>query len=503
MLRTRLVLPLCLLAACARDPQPTAAPAGPASAPEVVASEAPPGARQVFNDRSPALLKRALADESAAGWLGRLEAIRQVRRERPSGFAPLLAARAERSRDDLEQAAAIDALALAYPGEAAGLMPKLASSFAGEPSDERRLAASILRYRLAGCHGLALDLLARGKHAEALYAARDLVIGVGQPILPELKSRAEGVGDVPTLARVLASTVGGVGDTTADVTALAASAWPRAAVAAFAEHYRASAIPALRQALAAEACDGRAETITALGSLGDTESAAAILKLLSDADPRERPAFLLALGRLKCAEALPELLNASRDAVPAHGADGDTWPVAQAALAGLARFPGEEAYDALVAALARTSRPAVVVTAAVALADRGERVALSSLQDAAAALGRANQPLEAIAVADARDRLAGEPPPRRDVLAYVLRYRIGDGVGMQESFSIVADQPLLPVDAPGRVLRSQIDAATVTQESIGLTREDVAAAIQLRNSRRLDRLEFAGDKVDEVDLIAR
>jgi hypothetical protein len=186
-----------------------------------------------------------------------------------------------------------------------------------------------------------------------------------------------------------------------------------------------------------------------------------------------------------------------------HEPDGDTWPTAQAALAGLARFPGEEAYDALVSALARTSRPALVTTAAQALAIRGERAALSPLDDAAAELARDDHQVEAGLVADARDRLAGEPPTGGDVLVYVLRYRDGDGQGLRESFAIVADQPLLPVDAPHQVLRSGVEGASVTQESITLSREDVAAAIQLRNSRRLDRLAFAGDKVDEVDLVAR
>lgn len=449
-----------------------------------------------------ALVRATLVSDDETAWPVRLEAIRRSRRARDAAAAPLLVERAERARTPLEQAAALDVLAAAHPQACADASVRLAASFVGEREDEARLGAALLRHRVPGRVGPGLALVARAG-AEALFSARALVRAAGSEAMPALEEIAEGGGPsaLTTLAAVLASEIGGKPDVGAEAARLAAAAWPRRATAAFAEAYGSAAVPHLRAALAEAGPEGRAEAAAALGRFANADACQALLVASRAArDPGERAACLLALGRLGCSEALPDLLAACRDPSTATDADGrPCWPVAAAALAGLATMPGEDALAALAAAVGRMSRPTLVAVAATALADRGDQSVLPLLEQAVGELTSVDDAaMREVAVA-AR-RLAGEFQPP-EVSAFLIVYRTaGRSGGAPVRWALLTDSPLVPAESP---VHAQSGDDLVEQRPLSLTRDEVSLAISLRNRRMLDQLAIQGERVDDVDLLAR
>ncbi len=497
---TAMPVALAWLTACAGDqPRPEASPTlTPASTPT-------PSVRDLFNQRSQGLVVLALTDDSDGAFLPRLEAMRELRRARFSGCASALVVRAERSRTDIEQAEALDTLFACYPREASAAVARLAEAFAGETAEERRLADVILTHRDAEHYGVALRLLRVANGPEPLFHVRHEIVACGEPMLDQLRPLIAD-GPLGALARMLAAAISGGGDLDGDLSALRAAGFPHEALRAFVELHHQAAIPGLRAALDADGPD-RAEAVLALGELGDGTSSDAIRACLRAAeDVGTRCACLLALGQLGIAEAAPDLIAACDDATEIPGATykagrtvygGPTRPVAQAAVAGLAKMPGEAAYEALTSALRRSDRPLLVEAAAAALSMRGDARAVPELERAQEALAREGHAAE-FTVADAIAALSGHRRERGGVLVYVVSYRDGG-----KPFTIIVDQPLLPVDGPGQVLLGAMEPCSVSQESFTLTEDEIAAAINMRNHRTLDRLGFGGQHVDDVDLLAR
>jgi hypothetical protein len=494
LLVASLGLALCLAHGCGeRD----------AGLPAVVAPQTLPDLQA---DHDGERLRLALADDHASPWVVRLEAIRLMRRERPAGGAELLRARALSCRNEFEQAAALDALVFAYPAQAATLVAGIMAAFHGEAQDAQRLAVILLRYRLQAGYGVAIDALVQASPS-AIFSARALVLQAGPAILPALRSAHPATLGCRLVISMLIHRLeqeSGAASTglRSDGEALAQAGFPEAAVTVYAETYGLRAVPVLQQCLQSDGVQGHGEAASALADLGEEAATSEIAHLL-EATPAhevgERASYLLALGELRYAPALDALITASHDEEMIRDADQiPTWPLAQAAITGLARFPDEAAHDALIAALTRSDRPAVVLSAANALALRGDRSAAAAMLRAADALLAHGAKVESDAVISAQQRLVGQDSEQRVILAYVVRYQSPAG-----SYSVITDQPLLAMDAPGRVVKSAVDRALVSQESLLLSRSDISTAIQLRNSRMLSHLRLGGDALDDVDMIAR
>ncbi len=517
--RWALVLSLAL-AACG-DPPRTADPA-PAAPPV-------PDVAHLARDRSPALLAAALAADGDDAWPARLEAMRQIRHQRPPGLAPALEHRVLITRSEQEQAIALDVLFTAYPAEAAAAVARIQAAFAGEQPDLDRLATAVIARRCVPGYPAAVDLLEAGGESD-LIARAGVVNGAGAPLAVEFQRRAALPG--ATAARhaldlALAALADPTGDTAVVDAAVVAAQYPPGATAVALARPLPAAGTLARQAWA----DGvvRPEVIDALARAQAKETAPALLALVhpgpasataaalssttataTAAAPEvplaTRAACLRALGAFTAPEALPDLLFAAGDSTVVPGESlvsgglrygGDTWPLAEAALAGLATMPGDQAWQALLDALVRTDRPAVVVAAADALARRGDPRALPELDKARAALDAAGD-AAAGDVTDAMgvlEKLNRKGHQDTEYPAYLVRYR-----GPDLAFTLVTDQPLIP--SAGLVVARNA-TWNISQESFAITAAGIASAIQLRNSHHLDRLRFGPDAIDEVDLLAR
>ena len=478
--------------------RPAASPAAAAAAP---AAE-PVSMVDLRGDPSSGHVSSALADATAAGWAVRLEAIRMLRRVRLPGFSATLAGIASGTRSPFEQAAALEALAVGYPDDAASQLRALSAQFHGELPDEERLAVVILRYHVSACYDLAIDLLCDAG-TDALFTTRALILASGPGMAPYLSRPRQAGLQLRTLLAVLASGAAGAPHAQADAQRISDANFPGAAVTAYSEVYRQQAVPLLQTCLQTDNGLGHPEAAEALGTLGVATAGADILRLLQGlpeipATVTQRATYLLALGRLSFTPALDSLITASHDSASVTDHDGVTvWPISQAALAGLAHFPQQEAYDALISALAMTDRPAQVVAAAQALLDRKDQAAERSLADAARQLQAAGSFTEASLVAEDHERLLGLNRSRRDILAYVIRYHSPEG-----SYGILTDQPLIAVDEAGRTLRAHELSTTVVQEAIMLSRIDIGVAIRMRNDQALGRLKLGAEPIDDVDMIA-
>jgi len=453
-------------------------------------------------DPSAVHVAAALADTTAEGWASRLEAIRMLRRDRLPGFAATLSGIAQATRSPFEQAAALEALAVAYPDEAPAQLRILAAAFHDELIDEQRLAVVILRYHVAACYDLAIDQLCAAG-VDALFTARTLILASGPTIEPLLIEQRQAGLQLRTLLQVLASGVTGARNGQADGQALGDANFPGAALTVYAEVYGRQAIGLLQTCLQSSDVLGHPEAAEALGALGVEACAPDILRLLTDLPETpdtlsQRATYLLALGRLSYAPALDLLIAASHSSASETDKDGVTvWPLSQAALTGLALFPQPEAYDALISALALTDRPAQVVTAAHALLLRKDQAAERALAEAARQLQAAGAFTEASQVAEDHERLLGVSQQRRVILVYVVRYRFAAG-----TYGLLTDQPLIAVDEAGRTLRSHEQTTSVDQEAIMLSRSEISSAIRMRNDQVLGRLKLGPEPIDDVDMIA-
>jgi len=487
------------LGGCFARSDPSAASAAPAAA---APTPEPVSLQDLRGDFSQAHVTSALADATASGWAVRLEAIRMLRRDRLPGFSATLAGIAQATRNPFEQAAALEALVVAYPDEAPAQLRALATAFHGELPDEESLAVVILRYHVASCYDLAIDLLCEAG-VDALFTAHDLVLGSGPAMHPALvRPRAVGL-QLRTLLQVLASGVSGATSCTSDGQALSDANFPGAALTVFGEIYGRQAIILLEKCLESADVLGHPEAAEALGRLGVEACAPDIMRLLQDlpetpATVSQRATYLLALGRLSYAPALDLLIAASHSSARITDHDGITiWPISQAALTGLALFPQQEAYDALISALALTDRPALVVAAAHALVARKDQAAERALGDAARQLQAAGAFTQASQVAEDHEQLLGVTKQRRTILVYVIRYRYTEG-----TYGLLTDQPLIAVDEAGRTLGSSELTTSVVQDAIMLSRTDISSAIRMRNNQELGRLKLEPEPLDDVDMIA-
>jgi hypothetical protein len=489
-----------LLAGCAGEAERTGEPpAADTPAPPA----APPTPAEVLQDPNIDHLQAVLADDRPAAWGARLAAARELRCSHPAGGAQLLLGRARHATSDLELAVAIECLAAGYPDEAERMLPILGGEFLQqhELEDAVRVAVSILRCHLNQAYPTAVAaLVASGEHA--LFASRALLIGCHAPIVPVLLAARPGSVAVDVLLTLLADAAAGQVPDAEVIERVAQAGWPSAAVVVLGETGGAAAAPALRRCLGELGAQGRIEAALALANLGVADAAPDIL-LLHDGlagDPRRAP-LLLALGELRYEPALPRLLTACRDRTVTTDGDGEpAWPVAQAALIGLGYLPSRstEAHDALLAGLARSDLPALAVAAARGLARFGERSDLESFQNAFRALARAGHAVQAEAVEDARDVLLGGLQQPRDQRAYLVVFSGADG-----DVALLTDHPLLALDEANRALSGHEGSQRVLEESLALSREDIARAIQLRNAGDLQKLRVGSVLITAVDLIAR
>jgi len=512
---------LVALSGCGGDSRPAAsiAPAAPAAASSDPDAAPTPDVVQLSRDRSPALCAQALTSDGDDTWAARLEALRQIRHQRPPGLAPALIHRVLATRSDEEQVIALDVLFGAYPAEAANAVAAFATTFAGERIDLYRLAAAILHHRCVAGYATALDILETGGEDDLTAAAEDLA-GAGPALASLLGARADALTNPPA-RRALDLALAGLADPAADLNAridaavIAADFPPAATAVALARP------PAVIGALAHAAFAAglvRPEIIGALArsssgtasATGAAEVAPTLLGLLTppqlpetrtEAPVAVRAACLHALGDMHVAAALPALLAAAHDDTVVAGAvtttgglrsGGDSWPLAEAAVAGLATMPGDAAKQAILAALATSDRPALVVAAAEALARRGDKSVLNDLDQARSALD-AEKEASAWNVNQAMVDLM-DKPAQTLYPVYLVRYR-----GPDLSFTLVTDQPLIP----GFGIHVAANPPwTVSQESFLMTAEDITRAISQRNAQRLDRLVYGPDKINDVDLLA-
>ncbi len=518
-----LVLPfLVLVAGCGGDARPAASTApAPAAGTDPAADATPaPDVVQLSRDRSPALCAQALTSDGDDTWAVRLEALRQIRHQRPPGLAPALIRRILATRSDQEQVIALDVLFGAYPAEAANAIAQFATAFAGERIDLDRLASAILHHRCVAGYATALDILETGGEDDLTGAAEDLA-DAGPALASLLNARAD-VTTNPPARRALDRALAGLADPAAaenariDADVIAADFPPAATAVALARE------PAVIGALAhASFAAGvvRPDIIGALArsssgagsATGAADVAPALLGLLTPPQLPEtrteqpvavRAACLHALGDLHVAAALPFLLAAANDDTVVAGAvtttgglrsGGDSWPLAEAAVAGLATMPGDAAKQAILGALAKSDRPSLVVAAAEALARRGDKSVLSDLDQARAALD-AEKEASSWSVNEAMAALM-DKPAQTLYQVYLVRYR-----GPDLSFTLVTDQPLIPGIG---VHVATNPPWTVSQESFLMTADDITRAISQRNAQRLDRLVYGPDKINDVDLLAR
>lgn len=231
-----------------------------------------------------------------------------------------------------------------------------------------------------------------------------------------------------------------------------------------------------------EAPEVRTATLDALAALGDPRAAAAATVALEDDVVEVRLAALRTLTRIPSSVAVPALLRASTD----DEREG------RAALAALARAPGAEALDAIVAALAR---PSVARSAEDALETR-MRTSEEARIEVVGALSRALDgaaPDRVARIAGSASRLASHTSIAGLEQALLGALRAGGGPPVVEALGRTgSEDALVPIlDALGSESSSTRVAALAGLEGLG--------AVRPLDGRILDPLVAAYERLDESE----